>query len=164
MTTPTDAATLVAYYNTYTATADEIAAWKTVTVFGTADKAVTSVGLFGADLTDFTDDCVALEDKCDVADFEDWSGWAIGVNWAPGSTAPTGDSFNALSFKALKQYIQVKWVQHATNTYEIKSGVLGKDPAAAVPATADVTSLATAANPFTAWSAKPVQSADGKKA
>jgi hypothetical protein len=82
MSTPTDAATLVAAYNKFTATADEITAWKTVTAI-TNDKTVTKVGLFGADLTDFEEDCVALEDKCDVADYEDYTGWAIGVNWAP---------------------------------------------------------------------------------
>ena len=111
MSAPTDVTTLLAAYNDFTATAAEITAWNTVKAFATADKVVTKAGLFGADLTKFNDACVTLADKCKPADYENYTGWAIGVNWAPDSTTvPTADSFSALSFKTLKQYVQVKWV------------------------------------------------------
>ncbi len=43
----------------------------------------TTVGLFGADLTNFKSDCASSEtDYCDVNDFVDFSGWAIGINIA----------------------------------------------------------------------------------
>ena len=96
MSAPTDAATLIAKYNAlWDPTADQVADWGTVTKGGdatvTADKAVIKVGLFGANLDDFNEDCAALEDKCDVADlkinypsdYEDYSGWALGVSFAP---------------------------------------------------------------------------------
>jgi opacity protein-like surface antigen len=43
----------------------------------------TSAGLFGVDLNDFNKDCSALEDKCDKDDYKDYTGWGLGVNWAP---------------------------------------------------------------------------------
>jgi hypothetical protein len=97
-------ATLEDLFTTYnadiTATDTEIAAWKTLDpvqieayicndplactrrLLAAEDNAVvTSVGLFGADLTDFNADCVKLEDLCDVADYANYNGWGVGVNW-----------------------------------------------------------------------------------
>jgi hypothetical protein len=44
----------------------------------------TSVGLFGADLSVFYDDCVALGElyRCRTL-LDDYSGWGVGINWAP---------------------------------------------------------------------------------
>ena len=68
MAEPTARETLFEYYNSYiTATADEIAAWWTLDPVDVADGlgvdnyVVTSVGLFGYDLTDFRHDCTTLE-------------------------------------------------------------------------------------------------------
>ena len=52
----------------------------------TDDTTVTLVGLFGADLTDFLDAC-ATADDCDETDYDDFSGWAIGVEWTPAAAA-----------------------------------------------------------------------------
>ena len=98
-----DEAALLLKYNDFTASATEITAWTKATPFK-GDTTVTSVGLFGADLTKFNEDCVDMEDKCDVADYEDWSGWAIGVNFAP-ATARTADSTNAIAFAENKQVL-----------------------------------------------------------
>jgi hypothetical protein len=63
-----DLAELFTTYNAeFTATADEITAWNTLTATGD-DTTVTSVGLWGQDLTDFNADCVTLADLCDVAE------------------------------------------------------------------------------------------------
>jgi hypothetical protein len=72
------------YNQEFTATADEITAWNTLTATGD-DDTVTKVGLWGQDLTDFNADCVTLEDLCDVADYADYNGWGVGVNFTGGS-------------------------------------------------------------------------------
>ena len=41
----------------------------------------TTVGLFGADLTDFLDGCAIATEECDVTEYENFSGWAIGIEW-----------------------------------------------------------------------------------
>ena len=81
--TITDVTSLLAAYNNFAPTAAEITAWKTVTASATADKTVTKAGLFGADLTKFNEDCVTLKDACKPADYADYTGWAIGVNFDP---------------------------------------------------------------------------------
>lgn len=91
--------TLFTTYNAkFTATADEIAAWNPIGAFqvtavpdlmsgrlgATVDNTVvTNVGLFGFDLTDFLDECATLEadEECTVADYDAYTGWAVGVNW-----------------------------------------------------------------------------------
>jgi len=148
----TDVTSLLAAHNDYAPTSAELTAWNTVKAFGT-QKTVTKAGLFGADLTTFNDDCVTLASACKPADYADYTGWAIGVNWAPDSTAvPAANDINGLSFATLQQYVQVKWIGAGN---EIKSSKISKTPAAAVPAAADVT-LVTATNAFTAWSGKAV--------
>ena len=77
------------YNSVFKASADEIAAWGTLIIDeeGLHDDTVlvdTSVGLFGADLSVFYDDCVALGElyKCRTI-LDDYSGWGVGINWAP---------------------------------------------------------------------------------
>jgi hypothetical protein len=48
----------------------------------------TRVGLFGADLTEFEIVCILLDNICDIADYADYNGWGIGVNWESNETAP----------------------------------------------------------------------------
>jgi len=102
MSAPTTIAGLLANYNSYAPTADEITAWKEVTKHASASTTVvTKAGLFGADLEKFNEDCVTYEDFCDVADYETFSGWAVGVVWtaATGNTVvtPLGVAFNGLA-------------------------------------------------------------------
>ena len=83
---------VLAAYNAYTATSAEITAWNSGTGGVTTTK--TSVGLFGADLTDFLADCAiaVATTACKVADYDNYNGWAIGVNFASTKTSdPTGD-------------------------------------------------------------------------
>ena len=96
------AATLDELFTDYNAkiiaTADEIAAWNPIDPVveaaallmsgrlggaGDDNTIVTSVGLFGYDLTDFLAECTTLEedDLCTVADYDVYTGWAVGVNW-----------------------------------------------------------------------------------
>ena len=78
---------VLAAHNDYTATATEIAAWKTAT--GGVTTTTTSVGLFGADLSGFLTDCAiaVAATACDVTDYADFNGWAIGVNFASSDDA-----------------------------------------------------------------------------
>ena len=97
------AATLEELFTNYNAeiiaTADEITAWNPIDptveaaaaglmsgrlgAAGDENTIVTSVGLFGYDLTDFFAECVTLEetDECTIADYDTFTGWAVGVNW-----------------------------------------------------------------------------------
>ena len=87
--TPNDLESLFTKYNSeFKASADEISAWGTLKTspqfYDPSTVPVsTSAGLFGADLTDFNKDCAALEDKCNKDDYKDYTGWGLGVNWAP---------------------------------------------------------------------------------
>jgi hypothetical protein len=60
MTSITDIASLMAAHNNYEPTSTDVSAWNTVTAYASADTVVTKVGLFGADLTSFKSDCLAL--------------------------------------------------------------------------------------------------------
>ena len=52
-----------------------------------------SVGLFGADLYAFFQDCAALGDDCSFATYEtDFSGWAIGASFVFGSETFVGSA------------------------------------------------------------------------
>lgn len=148
-----DLAAVTATYDDYTATAAEITAWNTVTKYDADDLVVTKAGLFGADLTSFTEDCAATADTaiCDPADYEDYTGWALGVNWTPGSTAPTTGDKRGVAFNTLLTYVEVEFISTADTAYNVVSGELKNAAAVAKPAsTADVTT-ADAADPFTAW-------------
>ncbi len=112
------------YNAAITATETEIAAWNTLSPvqfedadegalrsgrLATVDNAVvTSVGLFGADLTEFNADCVALEDLCDIADYADYNGWGVGVNWESDADV-TDDQVDGVAFATSKWTVQVYW-------------------------------------------------------
>ena len=51
---------------------------------GVANTVTTRVGLFGYVLDDFLEDCATLEadGDCKVADYDTYTGWAVGVNWS----------------------------------------------------------------------------------
>ena len=109
-----------------TATADEIAAWNvldpvqiesSILLSGRLSQAadntvVTSVGLFGADLTDFNADCVALEDLCDVADYANYNGWGVGINFESEDDV-TDDQIDGVGFATSKWCVVMAWDEDA---------------------------------------------------
>ncbi len=105
-------AELFTEYNAeFTATADEIAAWNLLDpcqIAGQDNPTATRIGLFGADLTEFNADCVALEDLCDVADYADYNGWGVGINWEP-SNADNLNQYDGVVFTDSKWVTQVYW-------------------------------------------------------
>ena len=158
------------YNAAITATATEIAAWKTLDpvqielevdqcevdplscvrrLLDDEDNAVvTSVGLFGADLTDFNADCVLLEDDCDIADYADYNGWGVGVNWESAEDV-TADQVDGVAFATSKWTVQVTW-DAATNV--IESAISDEAIAEDAPTDADV-ELDDATDAFEGWAA-----------
>ena len=124
---PTALETLFTDYNAkITATADEIAAWNPIDPraqaarlmsgrLGVDNTVVTSVGLFGFDLTDFLDECATLEetDECTVADYDAYTGWAVGVNW----DGVEDNAVDGVVFTDSLWSVQVTW-DAATNVVE----------------------------------------------
>ena len=155
---PTALETLFTEYNAkITATADEIAAWNPIDPraaaarlmsgrLGVDNTVVTSVGLFGYDLTEFLDECAALEetDECTVADYDAYTGWAVGVNW----DGVEDNAVDGVVFTDSLWYVQVTW-DAATNVVE---SAIVKAVAADAPLDTDAT-LVAAEDGFDAWGA-----------
>jgi hypothetical protein len=150
MTTITTEALLLAKYNEYKPSADEITAWNTVTKHASAGTTVTiKAGLFGADLTKFNEECAEL-DWCDVTDYETFSGWAVGVAWTGLATnavvSPLGVAFNGLG-----TLVQNTFTANAASA--VKDVKLTADVTATAPAAGTVVP-ANSVNPLTGWSGK----------
>ena len=72
----------------------------------------TTVGLFGAELTDFLDNCATATEECDVTKYENFSGWAIGIEWtAVTSTLRQGgaSSMSSVIFEDQSLLVGVVW-------------------------------------------------------
>ena len=136
-----DSALLDVYKETagdYEPTDTDLESWDEASP-ATGSKTKTNVGLFGNDLTDFLDNCATATAKCDVEDYADYNGWAVGVQWVPSTVAgeaPTADDFSTIAFVDLKYAVLVKW--HATANV-LSSGTYTVDPAAAKPLNTEVT-------------------------
>lgn len=67
-------------YSDFAPLASDLTAWKTVTAKA-SDTVVTTMGLFGADLTKFLADCVIAQGatKCVSSEYDNYNGWAIGI-------------------------------------------------------------------------------------
>ena len=157
---PTALETLFTDYNAkITATADEIAAWNPIDPFqteeaklmegrlGADNTVVTSIGLFGYDLTDFLDECATLEadEDCTVADYDAYTGWAVGVNW-------DGTEVNAIDgvvFTDSLWSVQVAW---DAETNIVLSAIVDEVSATA-PLETDAADLEAATDGFAAWGA-----------
>ena len=149
----TTEALLLAKYNDYKPSAAEITAWNTVTKHASAgDKLVTKAGLFGADLTKFNEECAEL-DWCKVEDYEDYSGWAVGVAWTP-TSANTVATPLGVAFNGLKTLVQVTLTADAASA--VADVALTADASATLPAAA--TTLVASTNAFKAWSFKSATS------
>ena len=160
-------AELFTEYNAkFTATATEIAAWGTLDpvqieeeevklmtdrLSDAEDNAVvTKVGLFGADLTDFNAECVALEDLCDVADYADYNGWGVGVNWESAEDV-ADDQIDGVAFATSKWTVQVTW--SGTEDANVIESSISEVAIAEEAPTDDDVELEEAVNAFGAWAA-----------
>lgn len=162
MAEPTALEALFTDYNAkITASADEIAAWNPIDpvveaaavlmsgrlgAAGDENTVVTRVGLWGYTLTEFLEECATLEetDECTVADYDAYTGWAVGVNWE-------GTEVNAIDgvvFSESKWSVQVTW-DDATNV--IESAIV--DEVSATAPADDQAELEAAVDGFAAWGA-----------
>lgn len=114
---------------------------------GEANTVVTNVGLFGWDLTTFLDECATLEvdDGCTVADYDAYSGWAVGVNWEGTEAYP----IDGVVFTDSLWAVQCTW---DADTNVINSGK-ATEVAADAPTDDDITDDAEAVDGFAAWGA-----------
>ena len=106
-------------YNEYAPTATELAAWNVATPFAADGTLDTALGLFGADLTDFTAACLAST-LCAKEDFAAWNGWAVGVQWTNSADA-TANDFNGLIIEDLLWGVMVGWSFVSTLRRELKA-------------------------------------------
>jgi hypothetical protein len=144
----TTEALLLAKYNVYAPSAAEITAWKTVNKNLAADTVATKAGLFGADLTDFNEECAEL-DWCDVTDYETFSGWAVGVAWTP-ATGSTQATPLGVAFNGLETYVEVTFAAGAS---VVKHVALTADASATLPSGS---TLVASTDAFAGWSFKSV--------
>ena len=158
MTTPLE--DLFTDYNAkIVATADEIKAWNPLDPvpstarlmsgrLGTDNTVVTSVGLFGYALDDFLEECATLEadGDCKVADYDAYTGWAVGVNWA----GVAENSIDGVVFTDSLWSVQVVW--------GLSNDVMGgKVDAVDVDLpTAQTADLTDAVDGFASWGAEEV--------
>ncbi len=117
-----------------------------------ANNVATKVGLFGWELTDFLASCVTLGDLCKSADYDPYSGWAVGVSWEHSSSV-ANDQVDGVVFKDSKWSVQTVWSGTAAANV-VSSGIV-TDISATAPTNAQKGTLAVATDPFKFWSAKP---------
>ena len=96
----------------------------------------TKVGLFGADLLDFYNDCaVAGVDVCDPTDYHDYTGWAIGIEWT-WSTTPASNALTGVCFAEDLNCIKIKTASATGSANDIKAWTSSVAPAANAPSSA----------------------------
>ena len=117
-------------------------------------KTVVNAGLFGNDLTDFLDNCATATANCDVEDYADYNGWAVGIEFVPSSVAAEQPADTDISMIALvdgkyaKTAIRLTW---GTTANAIKTGTYSKTEEAKVPTNGDITA-STKVGYFENWS------------
>lgn len=109
-----------------------------------------SVGLFGADLTSFLDDCTTVDDTtiCDPADYAAYTGWGLGVCFIE-TTAGTLTAADVDSILLADSLMLLEITQDdSENTYDY-STVTSADFDATEPTGSSVTDGFV--DPFEAW-------------
>jgi hypothetical protein len=113
------------------------------------DTVTTKVGLFGADLTTFNEDCVAAEDTdiCDPADYVDFNGWGIGVHWSD-SEDTTANIYNVVIFEEPLIAVLVGWSADENSVGLALPDSVASDTPAALE---DFTIAVDATDAFAGW-------------
>ena len=131
----------------------------------------TAVGLFGADLTEFLDNCATATEECDVTEYENFSGWAIGIEWtAATTTVPIGpsparlrqagaSSMSSVVFEDQSLLVGVVWKTEDNLLYHSTFDVDVADDAPGYGDLDQETDM-DLLNPFTNWSGERVPRED----
>ena len=146
----------------YVPTSTDLEAWTKLDPATDDEIVTTAVGLFGADLTDFLDNCATATEECDVAEYENFSGWAIGIEWtAVDSTLRQGpnSSMASVIFEDQSLLVGVVWNTEVNLLYSVTFDV---DVAADAPTYGDLDPETDMdlLNPFTNWSGERVPRGD----
>ena len=158
MTTPLE--DLFTKYNAkIVATDAEIESWNTLDPvavlqrlmsdrLGVVNTVTTSVGLFGYALDEFLEECATLEEDgdCEVADYDAYTGWAVGVNWSGSDSNP----MDGVVFTDSLWSVQVLWGPGNTVMGGKVTAV-----AAAEPTGLQATALTEAVDGFESWGKGP---------
>ena len=94
---------------------------------------------------------MTLAAACKPADYEDYTGWAYGVNFAP-SAAQVEAKYSAIVFEDSKRFLQKKW--NAAAATNLLGGTSTTTPTATAPIVADLGTPAATLNYFTGFGGK----------
>ena len=137
--------------DTYVPTSTDLDAWTELDPATGNTMVNTSVGLFGADLTDFLDNCALATEECDVAEYDNFSGWAIGVQWTAEDAPPVpicpgpnpctlrqvgGGVKSSVIFEDQSLYVAVYWHDELN---DVISGTFDVDISETTPVDTDIT-------------------------
>ena len=98
-----------AHYADWTPSATDTAAWKTLTAATGDTNVVTTVGLFGTDISKFLADCALATTNCKSADYADYNGWAAGISWTAKTSTPTTNDWDSVSFVEDLLHVGIMW-------------------------------------------------------
>ena len=85
--------------------------WTTLKPFKGDDLFTTVVGLFGAELNDFLSNCAKATEKCNVADYDNYSGWAIGIEWTVDEDTDKTFGKTGVVFEDQSILVMLNWVE-----------------------------------------------------
>ena len=92
----------------FTPTSSDVGEWTKLTP-ATGDAVFTTkVGLLGVDLTDFLANCAKATKRCHVPDYDNFTGWAIGIEWTAASASITSD-VNGVTFEDQSMFVMNVW-------------------------------------------------------
>ena len=83
--------------------------WKTLKPSKDDDLFTTVVGLFGAELNDFLSNCAKATEKCNVADYDNYSGWAIGIEWTVDEDTDNTSGNTSVVFEDQSIVVLLQW-------------------------------------------------------
>ena len=118
----------------YVPTDTDLESWVELDPATGDDIVTTTTGLFGgSDLTTFNENCAVASDNCDVADYEKYSGWAIGIKWTAADAArlrqATDEECSTVIFADSSRLVELYW----STTNEIWNGDVDGDITADAP-------------------------------
>ena len=121
----------------YVPTDTDLEGWVELDPATDDDIVTTSTGLLGADLTTFNENCAVASDNCDVADYEKYSGWAIGIKWTAADAdrlrQATDEQSSTVIFADTSRLVECYWA----DTNEIWNADVEVDPSEDAPADED---------------------------
>ena len=111
--------------------------WTTLKPSKDDDLFTTVVGLFGAELNDFLSNCAKATEKCNVADYDNYSGWAIGIEWTVDEDTDKTSGTTGVVFEDQSIVVMLNWVEE-NSLNDLITGEFEVDVADDAPAFTDL--------------------------